>query len=83
MSGVISIRPGVRGVKQSPPLRVVVELGDAAAAAGELARRIEQEIRGTLVVTTQVELVPRGTLPRSEYKSKIVDYTEAGDPPGH
>src|SRR5208282_4953522 len=28
VSGVISIRPGLRGVKQSPPLKVVVELNE-------------------------------------------------------
>jgi phenylacetate-CoA ligase len=83
VSGVVSIRPRSKGVKQSPPLRVIVEIDDGAGAHAGLKERIEQEIRGTLVVTTEVELVPRGTHPRSEYKSKIVDYTEAGSGPGH
>jgi len=77
ISGVISIRPAIKGVKQSPPLKVVVELAEKASAAEGLAGRIESEIRSVLVFSTAVELVPYGTLPRSEYKSKIVDFSEA------
>jgi hypothetical protein len=29
-------------------------------------------------VTTAVELVPYGTLPRAEYKLRLVDYSRAG-----
>jgi phenylacetate-CoA ligase len=78
VTGVISIRPGRRGVKQNPPLKVVVELADQAAGAG-LADRIRQRVRDTLVVTTEICLAPAGTLPRSQYKSKLIDYSEAGD----
>lgn len=77
ISGVISIRPAIKGVKQSPPLKVVVELAEKAGPADGLAGRIESEIRSVLVFSTAVELVPYGTLPRSEYKSKIVDFSEA------
>ena len=77
ISGVISIRPAIKGVKQSPPLKVVVELAEKAGSTDELAGRIESEIRSVLVFSTAVELVPYGTLPRSEYKSKIVDFSEA------
>jgi phenylacetate-CoA ligase len=77
VSGVISIRPSHKGVKQNPPLRVVVELAEGAAAPDDLAERIEKEIRSALVVSTKVELVPHGTLPRSEYKSKLLDFSEA------
>jgi phenylacetate-CoA ligase len=76
VSGVISIRPGHKGVKQDPPLRVVVELSEDVAPA-DLAERIEKEVRAVLVVATRVELVPHGTLPRSEYKSKLLDFSEA------
>ncbi|MCZ7661390.1 MAG: AMP-binding protein [Xanthobacteraceae bacterium] len=77
VSGVISIRPKHKGVKQDPPLRVVVELAEGAAAPADLAERIEKEIRSALVVATAVELVAHGTLPRSEYKSKLLDFSEA------
>ena len=79
VSGVISIRPGARGVKQAPPLPVVVELNDGGAAPPDLADRIAKAIRDTLVVTASVTLVPHGTLPRSEYKSKILDFSGAAD----
>jgi phenylacetate-CoA ligase len=77
VSGVISIRPSHKGVKQSPPLRVLVELAEGVTATADLAERIEKEIRSALVVTTAVELVAHGTLPRSEYKSKLLDFSEA------
>jgi phenylacetate-CoA ligase len=49
------VRPRQRGVLQSPPLPVVVELGKGRAAPPPgLAERIEQEIRARLVVTTEV-----------------------------
>jgi phenylacetate-CoA ligase len=79
VSGVISIRPPVRGVKQAPPLPVVVELAEGEGAAPDLADRIRQRIRDVLVVTTEIVLVPWGTLPRSDYKSKLVDWSKAVD----
>jgi phenylacetate-CoA ligase len=82
VSGVIVIRPGLRGVKQSPPLKVVVELGEGREAPGGLADRIGSRIRDKLVVTTDIVLVPWGSLPRSEYKSKLIDYSEAAEAAG-
>ncbi|MDQ0313749.1 phenylacetate--CoA ligase family protein [Amorphus orientalis] len=76
VTGVISVRPGSKGVKQAPPLKVLVELTDGDAPDG-LADRIRQRVRDTLVVTTSIELVAAGALPRSEYKSKLIDYSEA------
>jgi phenylacetate-CoA ligase len=73
VSGVISIRPRAPGVKQEPPLPVVVELAEGQTKAPELAERIRKRIRDTLVVATDVELVDWGTLPRTEYKSRLVD----------
>ncbi|HEY7840861.1 MAG TPA: AMP-binding protein [Gammaproteobacteria bacterium] len=73
------IMPASRGVAQSPPLPIVVELGRGVAAAPEgLADRVKTAIRAQLQVTTAVELVPYGTLPRAEYKLKLVDYSRAG-----
>ena len=77
VTGVMSIRPGSKGVKQAPPLKVLVEVADHLSDSGDLAERIEQEIRATLIVTTRVGLVAKGTLPRSDYKSRLVDYSEA------
>ncbi|MBF9058190.1 AMP-binding protein [Rhodobacterales bacterium HKCCSP123] len=77
VSGVISIRPRAKGVKQAPPLPVRVELAEGVVAGQDLADRIRQRIRDKLVVTTAVELVPWGTLPRSDYKSKLVDWSAA------
>jgi phenylacetate-CoA ligase len=77
VSGVISIRPGAKGVKQSPPLKVVVELNGGVTPSADLAEKLQAEIRAALVFSAAIELVPHGTLPRSEYKSKIVDYSEA------
>jgi phenylacetate-CoA ligase len=77
VSGVVSVRPSAKGVKQAPPLKVMVELAEGIAPSDDLRGRIENDIRATLVVTTAVHLVPSGTLPRSEYKSKMLDFSEA------
>lgn len=76
VSGVISIRPSARGVKQAPPLKVVVELAEGATP-GDLAQRIQERIRAALVFSAEVHLAPFGTLPRTDYKTKLVDYSEA------
>lgn len=79
VSGTIRIRPRAMGVRQEPPLPIEVELarqGDATVGStGDLAETIKKKIRETLLVTTSIDLVPWGTLPRSEYKSKLVDRT--------
>lgn len=80
VSGVISIRPGHRSVNQQPPLKVLVELAEQTEGGDALAQRIRQRIRDKLVVTTDIHLVPWGSLPRSEYKSKLIDYSEVAEP---
>ncbi len=78
VAGLLQVRPKTRGVLQSPPLPVVVELGkEVAAPPPGLADRIKQEIRSRLLVTTDIRLVAYGTLPRETYKSKLIDYSEA------
>lgn len=78
VSGMLQVRPKVFGVLQSPPLPVVVELGEGCATpVDELRQRIVDEIRSRLLVTTDVRLVPYGTLPRETYKSKLIDYSDA------
>lgn len=78
LSGVISIRPRSKGVKQAPPLPVAVELARGAEGDAALAERIRKCLRDELIVTTEVELMPFGSLPRSDYKSKLVDWSQAG-----
>jgi phenylacetate-CoA ligase len=74
VSGHILVRPVVEGVKQEPPLPVSVELAPGASADAALADAIRERLRSVLVVQTRVELVPWGTLRRSEYKSKLVEH---------
>jgi phenylacetate-CoA ligase len=73
VSGHILVRPEAEGVKQEPPLPVSVELARGAEAADDLADSIRERLRSVLVVQTRVDLVPWGTLQRSEYKSKLVE----------
>jgi phenylacetate-CoA ligase len=76
VSGNIVVRPQSSGVKQEPPLPVVVELSRGAGDDPALADSIRERLRSALLVQTSVELVPWGSLERSEYKSKLVDRTE-------
>ncbi|MEX0852599.1 MAG: AMP-binding protein [Bauldia sp.] len=78
VSGVVSVRPGKQGFRQDPPLKVLVELA-VAAGSPELAERIRMRVREALIVTTEIVLVPQGALPRSSYKSPLVDWSEAAD----
>jgi phenylacetate-CoA ligase len=73
VSGYIVVKPQAPGVKQEPPLPVRVELARGAAADASLAEAIRERLRDVLVVQTRVDLVPWGSLRRSEYKSKLVD----------
>ncbi len=71
VSGVLLIRPRGAGVRQEPPLPVVVELAKGATGEG-LAERIKTRLREKLVFTAEVTLAEPESLPRSEYKSKLV-----------
>ena len=73
----VMIRPKARGVKQEPPLPVFVELASGAEPRPDLADRIGAAIRNELIVSADVTLVPHQSLPRSEYKSRLVDFGEA------
>ena len=77
VSGRILVRPDGPGVKQEPPLPVTVELAPGAAATEALAETIRARVRDVLLVQTRVELVPWGSLQRSEYKSKLVEHDNA------
>jgi phenylacetate-CoA ligase len=73
VSGHIRVRPSADGVKQEPPLPVVVELARDAEANPGLGESIRERIRAVLVVQTRIDLVPFGTLVRSDYKAKLVE----------
>ncbi len=73
VSGNILVKPAAPGVRQDPPLRVAVELGRGGPESSSLAETIRERLRDVLVVQTDIELVPWGSLQRSEYKSKLLD----------
>jgi phenylacetate-CoA ligase len=73
VSGHIRVLPELEGVKQEPPLPVLVELADGARPDEGLADAIRLRLREVLVVQTSVELAPWGSLQRSEYKSRLVE----------
>jgi phenylacetate-CoA ligase len=73
VSGRVLVRPEREGVKQEPPLPVLVELAQGRPADAALADAIRERLRSVLVVQTRVDLVPWGSLRRSEYKSKLVE----------
>jgi phenylacetate-CoA ligase len=73
VSGNIVVRPRAEGVKQEPPLPVAVELARGREPEDSLAESIRERLRTVLVVQTRVELVPWGSLRRSEYKSQLVE----------
>jgi phenylacetate-CoA ligase len=74
------IRPRTRGVAQQPPLPVFIELGrDVSAEPPGLSERLADEIKKRLLVSTEVHLVPYGSLPRDTYKARLVEYPAGGD----
>lgn len=74
------IFPRNKGVRQTPPLPLVVELGEGRGQVPEgLDARMTAEIRSRLLVNTEVSFVPYRTLPRETYKSSLVDYSRAAE----
>jgi phenylacetate-CoA ligase len=74
VSGNVLLKPERPGVRQDPPLPVAVELGPDARENPPLAEAIRERLRDVLVIQTRVDLVPWGSLRRSEYKSKLVEH---------
>ena len=74
VSGHILVKPRAAGVKQEPPLPVAVELARGATPDDELADAIRERLRAVLVVQTRVDLVPWGSMARSEYKVQLVEH---------
>ena len=79
VTGAIQVRPARRGTKQEPPLPVLVELEEGAPNDPELSQQLAREIRARLLFTPQVRLVAARSLPRSDYKLALLDYSEASD----
>jgi phenylacetate-CoA ligase len=77
VSGIMLTRPTKQGVQQLPPLPIHVEAAESSTPGAGLGEAIEKAIREKLIVTTKVEIVPFGSLPRTDYKTKLVDYTDA------
>ncbi len=78
IGGHFLIRPKKKGVSQSPPLPLSVELAEGLQQERPgIGEELQAKIREQLLVRTEVSLVPYGTLPRSEYKTKLVDYSDA------
>jgi phenylacetate-CoA ligase len=75
VSGHIVIKPPAPGVKQEPPLPVSVELARGVTPGPGLADAIHERLRTALVVQARVDLVPWGTLQRSQYKSRLVEHS--------
>ena len=73
VSGYVLVKPRAAGVKQEPPLPVIVELAREVTANDTLADAIRNRLRDVLVVQTRVDLVPWGSLQRSEYKSRLIE----------
>jgi phenylacetate-CoA ligase len=73
VSGRVLVKPREPGVKQEPPLPVTVELARGGSGDPGLAQAIRARLREVLVVQAAVELVPWGSLQRSEYKSRLLD----------
>lgn len=81
VSGAILVKPLVKGVRQEPPLPVQVDLAEGVEPEPALAAAIVAKVREVLIATIKVELVPFGTLARSEYKTKLLDFSGAAEAP--
>ena len=80
VTGAVQILISAPGPRVEPPLRVQVEHGAGAHDLQALAIELERRVRDRLVVPARVELVPPGTLPRFEMKSKLVHELYTADP---
>jgi phenylacetate-CoA ligase len=70
-SGAVQILLPDKGPRVEPPLRVEAEWGEQAGDHDELRGSIESTIRSRLSVPARVDLVPPGSIERSEMKSRL------------
>src|SRR5450631_3835426 len=71
-TGEIQIVLDEPGPKVAPPLKVIAEHGASQINLRELKSEIEKKIKATLSISSSVELVSPGTLPRYEMKGQLV-----------
>nr|NIQ40342.1 hypothetical protein [Pseudomonadota bacterium] len=55
-----------------PPIHIKVEHGKEATHLDQLKNEIEELIREKLIFRANIELVPPGSLPKYEYKAKLL-----------
>jgi phenylacetate-CoA ligase len=53
-------------------LRVVAEYGNGTQDQAMLQKKVEDKIKAVLSVSSAVQLVPAGTLPRFEMKGQLI-----------
>ncbi|WP_307849592.1 phenylacetate--CoA ligase family protein [Qaidamihabitans albus] len=70
-TGAVHVVLPSKGPRVEPPLRVEAEWGREAGDRDQLGREIEELIRARLSVRAVVDLVPPGTIERSEMKSSL------------
>ncbi len=58
-----------------PPMKIKVEYGEAPGDLSILKKEVEGLLREKLIFSSNIELVPPGTLPKYEYKAKLVTRT--------
>jgi phenylacetate-CoA ligase len=58
-----------------PPMKILVEHGLQYGDPGLLKSDIEKLLREKLIFSSNVELVPPGTLPKYEYKAQLIEKT--------
>lgn len=80
VSGQLRIRLSGPPPRVEPPLSVVVEAAETLPATGwgELAAGIEQRARDILAIRPKVTIVPFGSLPRSNQKTKLIEIVSPG-----
>jgi phenylacetate-CoA ligase len=71
-SGEIEVQLKEPGPSAKAPLPIKVEHTSQPGDLNKLKGQVEQALREKLVFRAEVELVPEGTLPRYEYKGKLV-----------
>jgi phenylacetate-CoA ligase len=71
-TGAIEILLTQPGPAVSSPLSIRAEYTSKAVDLDDLKSEIEKTIRNKLVFRADIELVPEGVLPKTEYKAKLI-----------
>ena len=56
-------------------MKIKIEHGEEPGDLEQLKSGIEQLLREKLIFPSQVDLVPPGTLPKYEYKARLIEKT--------